>query len=110
MGIHTYNNVVQIGKQPAHIRIQLRFFCNGGRAQSAANSTEAVDVSSSSSSKSSFSSHNSKPAAAVGDVVAVEGFVSAFALTDKPPRWSPNACHYGPLNIRHLVNISIHSR
>lgn len=98
MGIHTYDGIVEVLNHPVNVRMHLRFICNSDTSSSTAGSSNSPSGSSIDSSRTDSSS------------IGVEGFVSTYVITTKPPAWAPGAPHYVPWDIQQHLNISISSR
>jgi hypothetical protein len=95
MGIHTYNSLVEVSNHPVNVRLHLRFICNQDTGSTAGSSGNPSSIDSSRTDSSS---------------IRVEGFVSTYVITTKPPAWAPGAPHYVPWHIQRHLNISISSK
>jgi hypothetical protein len=95
MGVYTYDTIIEVSGHPVNVRLHLRFMCDGDTSSGSAWGSSTSYTHSSSSSSGSIS---------------IEGFVSTYLLTTKPPPWAAATPHYYPLDILHRVNVSISSR
>lgn len=99
MGVYTYDTIIEVSGHPVNVRLHLRFMCDGDTSSGSAWGGSTSYTQGSSSSSSSISSS-----------ISIEGFVSTYLLTTKPPPWAAATPHYYPLDILHRVNVSTSSR